>query len=50
MIDFLSESLDIYRWMRAIREDIHAHPETGNEEYRTTDVILKCLKELNPES
>ena len=50
MIDFLSESLHIYRWMRAIREDIHAHPETGNEEYRTTDVILKCLKELNLET
>lgn len=50
MTDFLAEASGIYEWMRAIREDIHAHPETGNEEYRTTDVILKCLKELGVET
>lgn len=49
MIDFISEAERIKPWMISVRRDIHAHPETGNHEYRTKDKITEILKELNIE-
>src|SRR5262245_58900614 len=35
--------------MTAWRRDIHAHPELGFEEHRTSDIVAKKLKEFGGE-
>ena len=30
----------------ALRRDIHAHPEVGHEEYRTTQVVVDTLTDI----
>jgi hippurate hydrolase len=40
----LMEALQPYRSeMTALRRDIHSHPELGFEEYRTSDIVARCL-------
>ena len=34
---------DIFPYTVQVREDIHEHPELGNQEYRTTELIQKAL-------
>lgn len=46
MRDFLSEAERLFPWMAAIREDLHAHPEKGNGEVRTTETIARVLEEM----
>ena len=43
-LQLISEETDrLYEWLVALRRDIHAHPEVGNEEYRTTQVVVETL-------
>ncbi len=44
ILQLISEETDhLYEWLVALRRDIHAHPEVGNEEYRTTQVVVETL-------
>lgn len=43
-VDWLKESRDAAAWTRDVRRDIHAHPEMGNKETRTTKVICHVLE------
>ncbi|HCA33862.1 MAG TPA: amidohydrolase [Lachnospiraceae bacterium] len=49
MIDFLQKAWDLQQDMAAFREDIHAHPEIGNQERRTADKIRNALNALDIE-
>jgi amidohydrolase len=43
-LQLISEETDhLYEWLVALRRDIHAHPEVGNEEYRTTQIVVETL-------
>ncbi len=52
MIDFQFEAKEIFDFTRAIRRDIHKHPELGFQEIRTAGVVVEELKKmgLNPRS
>lgn len=39
----LPELVAIFEEMKMIRQDIHAHPELGYKEYRTSNIIATCL-------
>lgn len=43
MIDYLQEAGRLQQPMAAFREDIHAHPELGNQEKRTAEKIRQAL-------
>lgn len=45
MTDWLAESGKIYGEITALYEDLHRHPELGNQEYRTTEIIENYLRE-----
>lgn len=47
--DFLNEAQAIQEELIAIRRDIHAHPEPGNQEFRTSGIIQAYLKDLGIE-
>jgi len=49
VIDFLQKAWDLQQDMAAFREDIHAHPEIGNQERRTADKIRNALNALDIE-
>ena len=36
--------------LNAIREQIHRHPELGNREYRTAELVEKILEERGKEA
>ncbi len=44
-----NQIMNMKHWLVSIRRDFHMHPELGLEEYRTSDVIKKYLKEMNIE-
>ena len=46
MSEILNYVNSIYDELVAIRRDIHAHPETGMKEFRTTELIRRELKEM----
>jgi amidohydrolase len=46
MIDFIREADDEKDFLKQFYEDLHAHPESGNQEYRTTDRIVRVLSDL----
>ncbi len=41
--------VDELRWLTALRRDLHAHPELGFEEVRTSGIVAKCLEEAGLE-
>ena len=48
MYQNVKEMVDvIYPQLVSIRRDLHQHPELGLEEYRTSTLILDCLKQWN---
>lgn len=48
MYQKVKEMVDvIYPQLVSIRRDLHQHPELGLEEYRTSALILDCLKQWN---
>lgn len=48
MYQKVKEMVDvIYPQLVSIRRDLHQHPELGLEEYRTSTLILDCLKQWN---
>ena len=43
-LQLISEETDrLYDRLVTVRRDIHAHPEVGNEEYRTTQLVVDTL-------
>jgi metal-dependent amidase/aminoacylase/carboxypeptidase family protein len=46
---YLDAAYDVLQTMRAIRRDLHAHPELGMKETRTAQVIEARLQELGLE-
>ena len=43
-LQLISEETDrLYEQLVALRRDLHAHPEVGNEEYRTTQLVVDTL-------
>lgn len=48
-VDFLKEAEAIQDELIAIRRDLHAHPEAGNQEFRTSEIIQKYLEGLGIE-
>ena len=50
MTDFLKEAEQVRKEMISFRRDIHAHPELGNKEFRTTGKITEVLHKLNIET
>ncbi len=48
-VDFLKEAEAIQDELIAIRRDLHAHPEPGNKEVRTSGIIQEYLKRLGIE-
>jgi len=46
MPDFVSEAKALFEYTRAIRRDLHQHPELGFQETRTAGVVAKELSEL----
>lgn len=49
MRDYLSEAKLIEDELIALRRDLHAHPEVGNDEFRTTEVLEQYFKALGME-
>ena len=39
---------DLLRQMREWRRDLHAHPETAFCEFRTADLVARCLLYTSP--
>lgn len=50
MIDFNAEAQEIYPELKSFYEDMHAHPELGNQEQQTTTKILSFLTQLGLET
>ena len=50
MIRWLEEAEEIKDEIIALRRDLHAHPEVGNAEYRTTEVLEKWLNSCGIET
>ena len=49
MIDWRQEAEEKKAFILSLYEDFHAHPELGNEEYRTTEKIVEVLQQLGLE-
>jgi amidohydrolase len=49
MVDFLSESQQLFEYSRALRRDFHRHPELGFQEVRTAGIVAKELNQLGLE-
>jgi amidohydrolase len=49
MIDFISETQDLFDYMRSMRRDFHRHPEIGFTEFRTAGVVARELNALGLE-
>jgi amidohydrolase len=47
--ELLAEARSFLEWMRAIRRDLHQHPELGLEEHRTSGRVQEWLGELGIE-
>lgn len=51
MKELIQKKIDQYRpWMIQVRRHLHMHPETGDQEYETTEYIENILKELGMET
>lgn len=49
MTDFYEEAQKLFSYSQSIRRDLHAHPELGYQEVRTSGVIARELRELGLE-
>ncbi len=49
MIDWLKEAEDLSEELILLRRDIHKHPETGNQEFRTSSLLKEKLQEAGIE-
>ena len=49
-MDFLREAQDLFDFTRAMRRDLHRHPELGYEEYRTSGIVAGELNRLGLET
>jgi len=48
-IDFKAEAAELAAEMVAVRRDLHMHPETAFEEFRTSGIVAEALKALGLE-
>jgi amidohydrolase len=49
MDDFLLQAQELFEYTRAIRRDLHRHPEMGFKETRTAGIVARSLSELGME-
>lgn len=49
MTDFYQEALELFDFSRAVRRDLHRHPELGFQEVRTAGVVARELQSLGLE-
>lgn len=49
MTDWLKEAQADKAWITSVYEDLHAHPEPGNQEYRTTGKLVTLLEAMGLE-
>jgi amidohydrolase len=49
MIDYVKEAEQLFPYTQSLRRDIHQHPELGFREVRTSDIIVKELKNIGLE-
>ena len=45
-IDFISEARELAPKLNLIREELHRNPELGTHEFKTAEIIEKCLDEI----
>ena len=46
-INFLSEAQALREKLTSLREEFHVIPEKGNHEFKTAELIERCLDEIN---
>ena len=46
----ISSDPELLKWLVDVRRDFHRHPEISHKEKRTTEKIIKVLKELEIEA
>lgn len=49
MEDLFRQAQDLFEYSRALRRDLHRHPELGFQEYRTAGIVAQALSELGME-